>query len=136
MPQEKDPGAAFFLSRLAPGVGQLYCGKRSRGVWTLVFFVVGIAAAVFGWILLVQDSTKGSELLLGTGLRTALARNVFAFLDAYYTARELSDGTDSAAIGNFLTRGFVYFYSHPAWTGKRRRSPSTRMSISCWQRKV
>lgn len=118
MPEEKDPGAAFFLSLLAPGVGQLYCGKRSRGVWTLVFFVVGIAAAVFGWILLEQDSTKGSELLLGTGLRAALALYVFAFLDAYYTARELSDGTDSqmvynprvAAILNFLTRGFGYWY--------------------------
>lgn len=117
VPQEKDPGLAFLMSLLLPGLGQLYCGKRSRAVWTLVFFAAGLAAFIFGWKLS-EGGTKGSELLLGTGLRTALVLYVFAFLDAYYTARELSDGTDSrmvynprvAAVLNLLTRGFGYWY--------------------------
>lgn len=113
---EKSPGLAFLFSVLVPGLGQLYCGKVKRGLWTLFFFSLSVA----GVLLLFSRLDTGSEveLFFGTALRAALVLHVFAFLDAYFTAREISTGHDPylaknprvAAVLNLLTRGFGYWY--------------------------
>jgi hypothetical protein len=73
------------------------------GVTIWLTTMLGDAAAAFGWGIL---------------MRVAVFLYVFAFLDAYFTAREMTVGTDPfiaesprvAAILNLLTRGFGYFY--------------------------
>jgi len=57
-------------------------------------------------------------MILGMGLRTALALYVFSFIDGYYSAREENDGTAEymtqnprvAAALNFITLAFGYFH--------------------------
>ena len=41
--QHKSAGLAFLLSLFLPGAGQLYCGKRFRGLVTLCFSLLGAA---------------------------------------------------------------------------------------------
>jgi TM2 domain-containing membrane protein YozV len=107
-----------LLSLLLPGLGQFYCRKNSRGAWTLVFFLIALGVTI--WL---TPTLAGAYAILaafgwGVLLRVAIFLYVFAFLDAYFTAREMSAGTDPfiaesprvAAILNLLTRGFGYFY--------------------------
>ncbi|HET8823580.1 MAG TPA: hypothetical protein VFM77_00515 [Terriglobales bacterium] len=105
-PRHKSAGLAFLLSFLLPGVGQLYCGKTSRGVTTIVFWVIGATLRMAG------DRS-------GMGLMLVIFLWVFAFLDAYFTALEINAGNDDqvdfqnprvAATLNFLTAGLGYFY--------------------------
>jgi hypothetical protein len=110
----KSPGVAFFLSLLVPGLGQFYCGEKRRALWTFFFFALG-----FGMVIGFAGSTmeEGTNFL-GIGLRTSLVLYVFSFLDAYFTAREMTDGTSTllsynprvAAVLNLLTHGFGYWY--------------------------
>ncbi len=110
----KSPGLAFLFSLVLPGAGQLYCGKHVRGGWTLFFSVVSLIGT--GFLLSIEGSE--TEAILGIFLRTGIFLYVFAFLDAFFTAREINDGTDIhivenprvAAILNLVTRGFGYFY--------------------------
>ena len=114
-PVVRNPTLAFLLSLLLPGLGQFYCRKNSRGAWTLGFFLIALGATV--WLTRMLPSS-GAALGWGVVLRIAVFLYVFAFLDAYYTAREMTAGTDAfiaesprvAAILNLLTRGFGYFY--------------------------
>jgi len=117
-PVPRNPAVAFLLSLLLPGLGQFYCRKNSRGAWTLVIFL--IAVGVTTWLTPMLGGTAGDAVALGWGvlLRVAVFLYVFAFLDSYFTAREMTAGTDPfiaesprvAAILNLLTRGFGYFY--------------------------
>lgn len=114
-PVPRNPALAFLLSLLLPGLGQFYCRKNSRAVWTLLFFIIGLGATV--WLTLMLPAT-GLDMIWGILFRVAVFLYVFAFLDAYFTAREMTAGTDAfiaenprvAAILNLLTRGFGYFY--------------------------
>ena len=113
-PIPRSPGLAFALSALVPGVGQMYCGKWKMGFWTLAFFAGAIAGLFF--FLLRSDGDGGESA--GFCFRMAIVLYLFAFLDAFLTARELSSGQDLlpggnpriAAVLNLLTRGFGYFY--------------------------
>lgn len=115
MATERSPGAAFLLSLVAPGLGQMYCGKVKRGLWTLGFFVV--SAVVVVWLFSSNDDRMMT--FWGTALRAALGLYAFAFLDAYFTAREIRSGSDRvivynprvAAVLNLLTRGWGYWYA-------------------------
>jgi len=117
-PETKDPGAAFFLSLLLPGLGQAYCGEKKRGWWTFFFFTLCLVGVLSLWQFLEGEGGEKIGLLWGTALRAALALYAFAFLDAYFTAREKTEGTYAlnaynprvAAILNLLTRGFGYWY--------------------------
>ncbi len=40
MPMKKSPMLAGFLSFLAPGVGQMYAGKSTRGAWILAAAII------------------------------------------------------------------------------------------------
>jgi TM2 domain-containing membrane protein YozV len=110
----KSPALAWVLSLLVPGVGQLYCGKVKRGIMTLLFFASGVA----GFFLLSGMANPKIEVLVGISLRVAIFLYAFAGLDAFFTAREIVTGADArlqhnprvAAILNFLTCGFGYFY--------------------------
>src|SRR5215475_1386222 len=88
-PEAKSPGLAFLLSIFMPGLGQVYCRQKGRAFWTFIFFVLGVACVVF------LSSAGGEEgsFIVGLGLRTALVLYGFSFLDAYFTAQEMSDGT-------------------------------------------
>lgn len=96
--------ALFF-----PGSGQMYCGKKLRGVSTFIVFLL----AGFGVLALSTESGAW-----GASLRCLMAIYVYSFLDAYYTARELNAEADPppyqnprvAAVLNLLTNGFGYFY--------------------------
>jgi TM2 domain-containing membrane protein YozV len=111
---QKSPAAAWLLSLLAPGAGQLYCGKVKRGVTTLIFFAAGVA----GFFLISGAAEPKLQLLVGISLRVAIFLYAFAGLDAFFTAREINSGADGrlqhnprvAAILNLLTSGFGYFY--------------------------
>jgi TM2 domain-containing membrane protein YozV len=117
-PVPRNPALAFLLSLLLPGLGQFYCRKNSRGAWTLGFFLVSLVGTILLTPLLVGTYAVLVALGWGISLRVAIFLYVFAFLDAYFTAREMSVGTDPfiaesprvAAILNLLTRGFGYFY--------------------------
>lgn len=117
-PVPRNPAHAFLLSLLLPGLGQFYCRKNSRGIWTLVFFLVSSVAAILLTPVLVGEYSILAVFAWGVLLRVAIFLYVFAFLDAYFTAREMSAGSDPfiaespriAAILNLLTRGFGYFY--------------------------
>jgi hypothetical protein len=107
-PRHKSPPIALVLSLLLPGAGHLYCGKRSTGVWTMVFFVIAVAVAVFGQ----------PNVVKALGLIYAIPIYIFAGLDARFTAREANEGRDYlpngnpriAATLNLLTSGLGYFY--------------------------
>lgn len=121
-PQPKNPGLAFLISLLLPGLGQFYCGKVKRGLWTLVFFLLAMAGVVF---LFPHLEKEGFDTLWAIAFRTALVLYGFGFLDAYLTAREMSAGTHQhmlenprvAAVLNLLTRGFGYWY-----VGERKKA--------------
>ncbi|HYL63578.1 MAG TPA: hypothetical protein VE077_13250 [Candidatus Methylomirabilis sp.] len=117
-PVPRNPALAFLLSLLLPGLGQFYCRKNSRGIWTLSFFLFSLVATILLTPLLAGENGDVAFLGWGIVLRAAVFLYGFAFLDAYFTAREMSAGTDPfiaespriAAILNLLTRGFGYFY--------------------------
>lgn len=117
-PVSRNPAVAFFLSLLLPGLGQFYCRKNSRGAWTLSFFIISAGATIWLTPMLIGPNSSGFALAWGVLLRVAVFLYGFAFLDAYFTAREMTVGTDPfiaespriAAILNLLTRGFGYFY--------------------------
>ena len=107
--QHKSAGLAFLLSLFLPGAGQLYCGKRFRGLVTLCFSLLGAAL----WFLTRQPDLRG------TGLSLILVLWIFSFLDAYFAATEINSGQDLqvdaqnprvAVTLNLLTAGFGYFY--------------------------
>lgn len=106
--EHKSAGLAFGLSLLIPGAGQFYCGKIVRGALTLGFWILGLLFCF-----------SGSQMLLAAGLGTMFVLWLFAFVDAYLTAIEVSQGLDEvvdvqnprvAVVLNLLTSGFGYFY--------------------------
>lgn len=105
---------AFVLSLLLPGLGQIYCGQKRRAAWTFFFLALGAVCV----IAFAGSAAEGGSLFLGIGLRTVLVLYGFSFLDAYFTAQEMSKGTHQllhynprvAAVLNLLTRGFGYWY--------------------------
>ncbi|MGH9642312.1 MAG: hypothetical protein ACRD3Q_07780 [Terriglobales bacterium] len=117
-PVPKSPLVAFLFSLVVPGTGQIYCGKTSRGLWTLAIFLPAMALTAYFTLQLGSAEQRESAFFWGILLRIALFLYVFAFLDAFFTAREMTAGTDAfmaesprvAAILNLLTRGFGYFY--------------------------
>jgi TM2 domain-containing membrane protein YozV len=117
-PVLRNPALAFLLSLLLPGLGQFYCRKNSRGACTLGFFLVSLVGTIWLTPMLLGASDVLVVFVWGVLLQIAVFLYVFAFLDAYFTAREMSVGTDPfiaesprvAAILNLLTRGFGYFY--------------------------
>jgi TM2 domain-containing membrane protein YozV len=117
-PVPRGPLVAFLLSLVFPGTGQIYCGKTSRGLWTLAIFFPALALTVYCTLQLGGADGKFNAFFWGILLRITLFLYVFAFLDAFFTAREMTAGTDVfiaesprvAAILNLLTRGFGYFY--------------------------
>lgn len=107
-PPHKSAGLAFLLSLFIPGLGQLYCGKGPRASLTFVFFVIGSFLCFAP-----GDNTRG------LGIATVFCLWVFSFLDAYFTAQEINQGTSDqvdvsnprvAVVLNLLTAGLGYFY--------------------------
>src|SRR5437899_3244622 len=121
-PVPRNPALAFLLSLLLPGLGQFYCRKNSRGAWTLIPFLIALGVTIWLTTMLGDAATAFGWGIL---LRVAVFLYVFAFLDAYFTAREMTAGTDPfiaesprvAAILNLQTRGFGYFYLGQRATG-------------------
>jgi hypothetical protein len=117
-PIPKNSAIALLLSLIFPGAGQIYCGKTSRGLWILAIFFPCLVATIYLTTQLGRSEGQFFALFWGIAFRTALFLYIFAFLDAFFTAREMTAGTDAfiaesprvAAILNLLTRGFGYFY--------------------------
>lgn len=113
-PRKRSPLAAFLLSLFVPGLGHFYCGKWKRGLTTLGLFLLGSLAALG----LLGDPNPDSELAFEVAISVAFGFYVFGFLDAYFTAREMSEGFHEllphnprvAGLLNFVTNGFGYFY--------------------------
>jgi len=106
--RHKSAGLAFLLSVLAPGLGQLYCGKFLRGGFTL-----GVMIAAIAFVL------GRTEPFFDIAIVVAFALWLFSFVDAYFTADEINAGIDEqldghnprvAATLNLLTNGWGYFY--------------------------
>jgi TM2 domain-containing membrane protein YozV len=117
-PPQKSAGLAFVLSLLLPGIGQIYCGKIRRGIWTLVLSMLCAGGFVFLAVTAEGQNGENKELFAGMLLRTAIVLYGFGFIDAFMTAREVSSGRDRnivynprvAAVLNLTTRGFGYYY--------------------------
>jgi hypothetical protein len=90
-----------------PGLGQYYCGKRSRDLYTFLSF----ATSLYCVIRFFPASNPVDETLWPFAARTLLAVYVFASLDAYYTAREVSDGVDEQSGQNPRVAAFLNFVS-------------------------
>ena len=86
-PVHKSPGIAFLLSFLIPGVGQFYCGKTTRGGFTLGFWILGAVLSV---------AARGG--MQGIGISLIFALWVFGFVDAYFTAAELNAGDRKSVV--------------------------------------
>jgi hypothetical protein len=77
-----------------------------------------LAATIYLTFQLGAPEGQVFALLWGINFRITVFLYLFAFLDAFFTAREMTAGTDAfiaesprvAAILNLLTRGFGYFY--------------------------
>ena len=117
-PVPTSPLVAFLLSLILPGAGQIYCSKASRGLWTSAVFLPALALTVYLTLRLGGPEGIEDAFFWEILLRITVFLYVFAFLDAFFTAREMTVGTDAfiaesprvAAILNLLTRGFGYFY--------------------------
>jgi TM2 domain-containing membrane protein YozV len=96
-----------MLSLLMPGLGQIYCGARIRGLATLGCFILSVIGAVF---------IHGEFRWLAA--RFAVMLYAFAPFDAYETARDHNAGIEAdasdnprvAALLNLTTNGFGYVY--------------------------
>src|SRR5882672_11801047 len=73
-PVPRNPALAFLLSLLLPGLGQFYCRKNSRGVWTLVLFLIALGSTI--WLTPMLAGTAGGVAALGWAvlLRVAVPR--------------------------------------------------------------
>ena len=71
-PVPKSPLLAFLLSLALPGAGQTYCGKTSRGLWTLAIFLPALALTVYFTLQL--EARKEKATLLG-----AMSESLFFF---------------------------------------------------------
>src|SRR5436309_16048108 len=91
-PVPKSSLLAFLLSLALPGAGQIYCGKTSRGLWTLGIFLPALALTFY--LTLQLGSPEASTSFWGILLRITVFLYGFAFLDAFFTAREMTAGTD------------------------------------------
>src|SRR6516164_5329675 len=89
-PVPKNPAIAFLLSLIFPGAGQFYCGKTSRGLWTLAIFFSSLAGTIYLTPQLGRPEGKVFALFWGVCLRISLFLYIFAFLDAFFTAREMT----------------------------------------------
>jgi len=138
-PVPRNPALAFALSLPLPGLGQFYCRKNSRGAWTLGFLLISLSVTIWLTPMLSGEHASLIALVWGVLLRVALFLYAFAFLDAYFTAREMTAGTDSfiaesprvAAILNLLTRGFGYFY-----LGQRAAGFAVFLGLGIFQRAI
>lgn len=108
--ERKRPGLAFLLSLILPGAGLIYCGKRGAGIATAIFFCIA---------LMLVFSLPVTSPFWGVGLRSAIVLYGYAFIDSFYTAREINAGMAQFIVGNnpriaamlnLITTGFGYFY--------------------------
>jgi hypothetical protein len=135
----KNSTVAFLVSLVGPGAGQFYCGKTSRGLWILAVFFPSLVATVYFTIELRAPEGQAYALFWGILFRITVFLYIFAFLDAFFTAREMTAGTDAfiaesprvAAILNLLTRGFGYFY-----LGQRTLGFAVFVGLGIFQRAV
>lgn len=108
-PPPKRAWLAFVLALIVPGTGQMYAGRYSAGLATLLVFLLSLLVAVTSF-----GHTAG-----GYGLYFAVSLYVYGFLDAYFGVLEHNAGIAGAVSGsnprtaatlNFMTNGFGYFY--------------------------
>jgi TM2 domain-containing membrane protein YozV len=105
---------AFVMSLVIPGSGLIYCEKAFRGMATLIVCAIAAYVTIAQWPSVVHGMGFWSA-----AVTIGLSVYIFGFLDAFFTAREVTAGIDPqvdvqnprvAAILNFLTNGFGYFY--------------------------
>ena len=116
-PRHKSAGLAWLLSMIAPGLGHFYCGTMLRGALVLGFSAVGMLAIV-GAVVQSAQGQAPAGMMFGLAIMIVPVLYVFGFLDAYFTAREISRGIEPslmdnpriACVLNLTTRGFGYFY--------------------------
>src|SRR5262249_40488032 len=109
--KKRSAAVSWILSVVCPGAGQIYCGNVTLGSWTLGLFFLASLVVVF------TTPSQRPPYVWGTALRFAICLWVFATLDAYFTAKEITESKaqDSrnprvAALLNLVTKGFGYFY--------------------------
>jgi hypothetical protein len=95
---------------VAPGAGHYYCNKAQAGIATFIFFGLAVSGVLF---------LPMANPFWGVAFRASLILYAYAFLDAFYTAREINAGMAQFIVGNnpriaamlnLLTNGFGYFY--------------------------
>ncbi|HEY6375916.1 MAG TPA: hypothetical protein VIX90_10385 [Edaphobacter sp.] len=104
----RSPALAFTLSLLFPGFGHFYIGLKRNAAW-----IAGIQA------LALVIAFSGSGTWFYQAMLVLPSLYCFAAADAYFGAREWNAGATSrmtgnnpriAAVLNFLTKGWGYFY--------------------------
>jgi hypothetical protein len=115
--RHKSAGMAWLLSMLVPGLGHFYCGTMLRGALVFGFSLVGMSALLTSLVRAAQG-LEADSFLAGVAMQAVPALYIFGFLDAYFTAREVSRGIDPSLVDNprvacllnLTTKGLGYFY--------------------------
>lgn len=98
----KDPSTAFFLSLLAPGLGQMYTGDVDNG---LKFLVIGTGFGVYS-LILAGDNDQGSP---GLGIMMGLASSfiyIISLFDAPISASKHNRNLGLALYSPDCDRGY------------------------------
>lgn len=114
---QKSAGMAWLMSTIVPGLGHFYCGTILQGALVFGFSLMGMSALLTA-IAQAAQGRSADSFLTGLAIQAVPALYVFGFLDAYYTAREVSRGIDPSLVDNpriacllnLTTKGFGYFY--------------------------
>jgi hypothetical protein len=106
--KRRSPLVAMLLSMVFPGLGHLYIGLRRHAAWLIGTELLALAGTAYS-----------SGVIHGQFILMLPTLTCFAIMDSYYSAREWNAGATSllaganpriAALLNFLTKGFGYFY--------------------------
>lgn len=108
----KSAARAFLISLVLPGIGQVYAKRQTAGWVTCIAFFLSLLVGI-------GAGRNGQATLAGGAAFVAITLYIFGFLDAYFSTLEYNQGISTyligsspriAAILNFFTNGFGYFY--------------------------
>jgi len=80
--KEREPWLALILSIIFPGLGQIYYGNKTRGIFILILYLFLVAFIVYSIL-----SISGNALLGYTLLLIALLLALFSHVDSFFTSR-------------------------------------------------
>lgn len=108
--QMVDPAKATFLSLIYPGLGQLYSGKREKGILIMGLGTLALIGA-FGLILPRLSNRQEPVTALGSSLVyiLLLGAHLFNAKDAFDTAEQVNEGIREKLLLSFDNNINIYY---------------------------